>query len=197
LLARKKNDANDARATGEASLRPNLHLVPIKTVEQQDIKFLRSHRELMVKQRKQLVNHLRGHCAEYGVIMATGINSFRKCLPEVIECADNELTSILREHLARGYEDLARLDEKISSLDKQLHQLCKPRKDYNRLQKIMGIGPLNAAAIISEIGDGSQFQCGREYAAYCGLVPRQHSTGDKQISSGITKAGNKELRTLR
>lgn len=196
FVGTQKNDANDARATGEASLRPNLHPVPIKTLEQQDIKFLRSHRNLLVKQRKQLVNHLRGHCSEYGVIIATGIYSFRKRLPEVIECADNELTSIVREHLARSYEELVRLDEKINSLEKQLHQLCKPREDYNRLQQIMGIGPLNAAAVISEIGDGSQFKCGREYAAYCGLVPRQHSSGDKQISSGITKAGNKELRTL-
>jgi len=180
----------------EASLRPNLHPVPIKTLEQQDIKLLRSHRALFVKQRKQLVNHLRGHCAEYGVIIATGLNSFRMRLPEVLECADNELTSIVREQLAQSYDELVRLDEKIKSLDKQLHQLCKPREDYNRVQQIMGIGPLNAAAMISEIGDGSQFKCGREYAAYLGLVPRQHSSGDKQISSGITKAGNKELRTL-
>jgi len=196
FVGTQKNDANDARAIGEASLRPNLHPVPIKSLEQQDIKFLRSHRALLVKQRNQLVNHLRGHCSEYGVVIATGINSLRRHLPEVIESADNELTSILREHLAQGYEELVRLDEKISSLEKQLHQLCKARKDYNRLQKIMGIGPLNAAAIISEIGDGSQFKCGREYAAYCGLVPRQHSSGGKQISTGITKAGNKELRTL-
>jgi len=192
----QKNDANDARAIGEAALRPNLHPVPIKTLEQQDIKFLRGHRDLLVKQRKQLINHLRGHCAEYGVIMNTGINSFRKSLPEVIECADNELTSILRENLAYGYEELLGLDERIKALEKQLHHLCKPLEDYNRLQQVMGIGPLNAAAIISEIGDGSQFKRGREYAAYLGLVPRQHSSGGKLLSTGITKAGNKQLRTL-
>jgi len=141
-------------------------------------------------------NHLRGHCAEYGVIIPKGINTFRKSLPEVIECGDNELTVIMRAQLAHGYDELRRMDEKIAALDKQVVQLGRQREDYKRLVEIPGIGPINATAVLSEIGDGSQFASGRDYAAYCGLVPRQFSSGDRTMSGGITKAGNRQLRTL-
>ena len=196
FVGKQKNDANDARAIGEAAQRPNLYPVPIKTVEQQDLKMLLSSRDRWVKERKSLVNHLRGHCAEYGVIIPKGINTFRKSLPEVIECGDNELTVIMRAQLAHGYDELRRMDEKIAALDKQVVQLGRQREDYKRLVEIPGIGPINATAVLSEIGDGSQFASGRDYAAYCGLVPRQFSSGDRTMSGGITKAGNRQLRTL-
>lgn len=196
FVGKQKNDANDARAIGEAAQRPNLYPVPIKSIEQQDIKLLRSNRERWVKERTRLVNHFRGHCAEYGVIIPKGITLFRKRLPELLECADNELSTVMRAQLAEGYEELIRLDEKIASLESQLNALCSQREDYQRLVQIPGIGPMNAAAMLSEIGDGSQFESGRHYAAYCGLVPRQHSSGDRSMSGSITKAGNRQLRTL-
>lgn len=196
FVGKQKNDANDARAIGEAVQRPNLYPVPIKTIEQQDIKVLRSNRERWVKERTRLVNHFRGHCAEYGVIIAQGITSFRRRVPELLECGENELSVVMRTQLAEGYEELNHLDEKIASQEKQLKQLCQQREDYQRLLEIPGIGPINAVAILSEIGDGSQFASGRHYAAYCGLVPRQHSSGDRTMSGGITKAGNRQLRTL-
>jgi len=196
FVGTQKNDANDARAIGEAALRPNLHPIPIKTIEQQDIKLVLSHREHWVRQRTRLVNHLRGHCAEYGVVMPKGINSFRRQLPQVLEAADNELSSVMREVIASGYEQLVQADGKIRQLERQLKQLCSHRADFKRLIDIGGIGPINAAAAISEIGNGSQFANGRGYAAYIGLVPRQHSSGGRQINLGITKAGNRQLRTL-
>lgn len=196
FVGKQKNDANDARAIGEAALRPNLHSVPIKSIEQQDLKVLRNSRLRIVRERTRLVNHLRGHCAEYGVVLPTSINVFRRRIPEVIECGDNQLSCIMREHLQEGYEELISLDQRIAELDKRICQLCKSRDDYKRLMAIPGIGPQNASAMISEIGDGSQFESGRQYAAYCGLVPRQHSSGGRVINGGITKTGNRELRTL-
>lgn len=196
FVGKQKNDANDARAICEAALRPNLHPVPIKSIEQQDIKALRSSRKHWVDNRTALINHLRGHCAEYGVVISQGINTFRKQIPQVLECGDNELSATMRELISQGYEELVSLDEKITELEKQLAALCKPRQDYQNLLEIPGIGPMNAAAIISEIGDGSQFGSGRQYAAFCGLVPRQYSSGDRTISGSITKSGNRQLRTL-
>ena len=98
--------------------------------------------------------------------------------------------------LAQGYEEFVELDEKIIALEKQQQQLCQTNENYDRLLEIPGIGPMNAAAIISEIGDGSQFTAGRGYAAFCGLVPRQNSSGNGTIMCGITKNGNRQLRTL-
>lgn len=196
FVGKQKNDANDARAIGEASQRPNLYPVPIKSIEQQDIKMLLNTRDRWVRERTRLVNHLRGHCAEYGVILPKGITSFRKGLPDIIECGDNELSVIMRGQLADGYDELLRLDDKIAALEKQIVQLGSQRDDYRRLVQIPGIGPINATAVLSEIGDGSQFASGRDYAAYCGLVPRQFSSGDRTMSGGITKAGNRQLRTL-
>ena len=196
FVGKQKNDANDARAIAEAACRPNLHLVPVKTIEQQDIKAIRNSRDRLVKLRTALVNHLRGHCGEYGVVMPQGIGQFRKRVVDVLENAENGLSMTMRSLLMQGYEELVGLDEKIAALETQQQQLCQTNEDYDRLLEIPGIGPMNAAAIISEIGDGSQFRAGRDYAAFCGLVPRQHSSGDKTIMSGITKNGNRKLRTL-
>ena len=196
FVGKQKNDANDARAITEAACRPNLHPVPVKTIEQQDIKIVRSSRDRLVRQRTRLVNHLRGHCAEYGVVMPQGIHAFRRGVAEVLECAENGLSAVMRTLLAEGYSELIELNSRIDELEKQQHQLCKPIEDYQRLQQVPGIGPINAAAVISEIGDGSQFNKGRGYAAYLGLVPRQHSSGNTTILAGITKNGNRQLRTL-
>jgi transposase len=196
FVGKQKNDANDARAIAEAACRPQLYLVPVKTIEQQDIKVVRSSRERLVKVRTALVNHLRGHCGEYGVVMPQGIGQFRKRVASVLEDADNGISVTMREILSQGYEEFVELDDKIKALEKQQQQLCQTNEDYGRLLEIPGVGPMNAAAIISEIGDGSQFSSGREYAAFCGLVPRQHSSGEKTIMSGITKNGNRQLRTL-
>lgn len=196
FVGKQKNDANDARAITEAACRPNLHPVPVKTIEQQDIKIIRSSRSRLVKERTRLDNHLRGHCAEYGVVMPKGIHAFRRRVAKVLECADNGLSTIMRTQLAEGYRELIELDRRISELEKQQHELCKPIEDYQRLQQIPGIGPINAAAAISEIGDGRQFNKGRGYAAYLGLVPRQYSSGSTTLLGGITKNGNRELRTL-
>ena len=196
FVGKQKNDANDARAIAEAASRPSLSPVPVKTIEQQDIKMIRSSRDRLVRARTALVNHLRGHCAERGVIMPQGIGQFRKRVAVVLEDGENGLSVTARELLSQGYDELVELDERISALEHRQKQLCQTMEDYERLLEIPGVGPMNAAAIMSEIGDGSQFKSGREYAAFCGLVPRQHSSGETTIMLGITKNGNRQLRTL-
>ena len=128
--------------------------------------------------------------------MPQGIHVFRKRVAEVLECAENGLSAVMREQLAQGYDELIKLNERVSELEAKQKQLCEQIEDYQRLLQVPGIGPMNAAAIVSEIGDGSQFRKGRDYAAFCGLVPRQYSSGDKTILAGITKNGNRQLRTL-
>ena len=97
---------------------------------------------------------------------------------------------------ANAYQELCEYNERITRIDRQLHELCRENVSYQRLMEIPGVGPVIGAALISELGDGSQFSNGRQMSAWCGLVPRQHSSGDRTVSLGITKNGNKQLRTL-
>lgn len=168
----QKNDANDAVAICETAFRPGIHFVCVKTIEQQDIKALRNTRQLMVEQRTAMANQLRSLLAEYGFTIPVGILRLQQQLPELIEDASNSLTFTLRRLLSSLREDMQALNERITSLDNEI-----------------------AAAFISEV-DATQFSSGRELSAWCGLVPRQHSSGGKQRLSSVTKNGNRSLRTL-
>lgn len=191
----QKNDANDALAICETACRPGIHFVPIKTTEQQDIKALRNTRQLMVEQRTALANQLRSLLAEYGLIIPVGIQRLQQQLPELIEDASNDLTFTLRRLLSLLREDMQALNERVACLDKEIAELSSQQTAYRHLLTIPGVGPLIAAAFISEV-DAVQFSNGRELSAWCGLVPRQHSSGGKQRLSSVTKNGNRSLRTL-
>ncbi|USD36567.1 IS110 family transposase [Ferrimonas sp. SCSIO 43195] len=196
MVSAQKNDANDALAICEAAFRPKLHSVPIKTVEQQDIKALRCVRQRMVEYRTALACQMRGLAGEYGVNFGTGIKVLRKELPDTIEDGDNDLSVVMRGLLLRMQSELRALDEEIKALEQDIHQLCKQQPRYQLLQGIPGFGPIVAAAFVSEVGDGLQFSNGRQLSAWCGLVPKQRSTGGKTRLGSITKAGNKQLRVL-
>ncbi|WP_134707090.1 IS110 family transposase [Rahnella sp. CJA17(1/100)] len=191
----QKNDANDALAICETALRPGIHFVPVKTAEQQDIKALRNTRQLMVEQRTALANQLRSLLAEYGLIIPVGIQCLQQNLPELMEDASNELTFTVRRLLSTLREDMQALNERVTGLDKEIAALSSQQAAYRQLLTIPGVGPLIAAAFISEV-DAGQFSNGRELSAWCGLVPRQHSSGGKQRLSSVTKNGNRSLRTL-
>lgn len=191
----QKNDANDALAICETACRPGIHFVPIKTMEQLDIKALRNTRQLMVEQRTALANQLRALLAEYGLIIPIGIQRLQQQLPEFIEDGSNDLTFTLRRLLSSLREDMQALNERVTCLDKEIAELSSQQAAYRHLLTIPGVGPLIAAAFISEV-DAAQFSSGRELSAWCGLVPRQHSSGGKQRLSSVTKNGNRSLRTL-
>lgn len=192
----QKNDAIDALAICESALRPGIHWVKVKTLEQQDIKVLRCTRQQWVTQRTALANQIRGLSAEYGVIFPKKLENLRRQLMLAVDDQCNEFTAVMRTRLRESYEQLLQLDTQIKQIQRQLQQLCQTSQAYQRLLRIPGFGPLTCAAIVSEIGDGTQFKNGRQFSAWTGIVPKQHSSGSTTKLLGITKNGNRELRTL-
>lgn len=191
-----KNDANDAEAICEAVSRPQMRFVPAKSVEQQDIQSLHRVRSRLVSSRTQLASQVRGLLAEYGIVMPQGIGQLRRGLPLILENAENELTDFGRRLFASLYEELVHLDEKIAAMDDQVKAVYRTSEPCQRVAAVEGIGPLIATALIAAVSDGRSFKNGRQFAAWLGLVPRQHSTGGKTRLFGISKRGDPYLRTL-
>jgi transposase len=191
-----KTDANDAEAICEAVTRPNMRFVSIKSAEQQDIQSLHRYRQRVVEQRTALANQIRGLLTEYGIVIPQGIGYLRKKLPEILGEENNELTPLSREIFAQLYEDLQNIDQKVKALDKHIEILCKQSNDCQRVAQIEGIGSLTATALIAAIGDVTVFKNGRHLAAWLGLVPREYSSGNKRMLLGISKRGDRYLRTL-
>lgn len=173
-----KNDANDAEAICEAVSRPTMRFVPVKTVEQQDIQALHRIRQEQVRQRTALVNQIRGLLSEYGIVISRRVESLRNALPDILEDAENRLTADFRILLKGLQEDLLHLDDRIGSQDQAIKKLSQEHEGAKRLQQLRGIGPITATALIAAIGNGRQFARGRDAAAWCGLVPGQHSSGE-------------------
>jgi len=196
LVGHQKNDANDAVAICEASKRPRIYPVPVKSVQSQDIQSLRRIRQRHVDNRTALGNQLRGICAEYGLCFTHSIKSLRVELQVALEDETNELSTLLRQELHELYNELKECDARVRRLDRQLQSIIKHHPSNALLRDIPGIGPMISAALISELGDGRHFTRGREFSACCGLIPRQHSSGGNERLLGITKNGNCELRTL-
>jgi transposase len=191
-----KNDYNDAEGICEAAGRANMRFVAVKTVEQQDIQSLHRIRQSVVKQRTALSNQIRGLLGEYGVTVAFGISQVRRRLPDILEDGENGLTDRFRGWLAELWETLRELDERIKQYDKEIEREFAANEACRRLGAIEGIGPQIATAVIASYGDAKQFRNGRQFAASIGLVPRQHTTGDRPVLLGISKRGDKYLRTL-
>lgn len=191
-----KNDAVDAEAICEAVQRPNMRFVPVKTIEQQDIQSLHRIRSQLVGRRTAQGNQIRGLLLEYGITIPKGIGHIRKEIPAILEDAENSLSTLFREALDMLYREMVHIDEQISELELKLKRVCAQRKDCQRLLAIPGIGLLSATALVAAIGDIAAFKNGRELAAWLGLVPRQYSTGGKPTLMGISKRGDRYLRTL-
>ena len=191
-----KNDYNDAEAIAEACQRPTMRFVPIKSIEQQDIQNLHRQRERIKKARTALVNQVRGLLAEYGIVINKGISAVRKGLPDILEDAGNGLTMRSRELFADLLEELRLLDERLKQSEQQIVASNGGNEVCQRLDEILGIGPIIASASYAAAGDGKDFVNGRHYSAWIGLVPGQHSTGGKPTLLGISKRGNVYLRTL-
>lgn len=180
-----KNDAADAEAICEAVRRPNMRFVSMKSIEQQDIQALHRYRQRLVQGRTALVNQTRGLLTEYGIIIPQGIGCIRTKLPQILEDTANELSGLSREIFGKLYEELCEWDQKIKMLDKRITFICQQSENCQRLAKIAGIGPLTATALVSAIGDAHTFKNGRHLAAWLGLIPRQCSSGNKQVLLGI------------
>ena len=191
-----KNDANDAEAICEAVGRPTMRFVSVKTIAQQDLQAIHRIRSELVRQRTAKVNQIRGFLAEYGLVVGRQVATLRRALPELLEDAENGLSFDFRALLEDLRQDLIRLDERVSEMDKKIHTLAHSMPAAKLLQSIPGIGPMIATAIVCAVGDGKQFKRGRDLAAWLGLTPRQQSSGGKDRLLGITKRGDTYLRTL-
>lgn len=189
-----KNDYNDARGIAEAVTRPSMPFVPIKSVEEHDMQAMHRMRSQCLRDRTALCNSTRGLLGEYGMIFPRGIDSLRKKIPELLEDAENGLSLRFRNLLARRYEQLVELDEHIAFYTNELELLSQQDDACQRLQTIPGFGPIVSSAFRSVIGDGRAYAHGRDVAASIGLVPRQHSSGGKNVLLGISKRGDKYLR---
>lgn len=191
-----KTDAADALAICEAAQRPSLRFVPIKSVEQQDLRLIDKRRTRLVHQRTATVNQIRGFAREYGVFFPVGYKRLMKELPAVLEQHDHELTPIARQVLFDLFEEVQAISEKIDGLRDQLAAVTKHNTHCHDLIGIPALGPLVSASFLAGVGDGSQFTNGRQCAAWLGLVPRMHGSGGRTNVLSITKNGDCELRTM-
>lgn len=190
-----KNDRNDARGIAEAVTRPDMKFVPIKKIEQQDILLSHRARQLAVKQRTAQANQIRGLLAEYGVIVPKGI-TYIKSMLQVLEDNKDKITTKANEIFVRLYEQFKKYSEQVEIYDKEIKQMAEQDMMCNEIMKIDGIGPLSASALVATIGDANVFKNGREVSAWLGLVPKQHSSGNTIRLSGISKRGDRYVRSL-
>lgn len=196
-VKRSKTDAADAAAICEAVTRPSMRFVPVKTEQQQAALILHRSRDLLIRQRTQLINAVRAHLAEIGLVAATGADGLKALLIIVREAAETKrLPEPMRQALQALVDQLAALATQISTLERGIQAQHRGSEASQRLETIPGIGAIGATAITATVIDPSAFRSGREFAAWIGLVPRQHSTGGKQKLSGISKQGDRYLRRL-
>jgi transposase len=194
-VKRQKNDAADAEAIAEAASRPTMRFVAVKTEEQQAQGMAFRVRDLFVRQRTQMINALRGHLAEYGVIAPQGVVYVAR-LVEVIEDSDSALPSPVRELAQMLTKQIAELQGKIDVLEKEIRVRATRDANAARLRTMPGIGPICAMAIQAFAPPMESFQTGRDFAAWAGLVPRQNSTGGKQFLGKTSKMGQRDIRRL-
>lgn len=195
FVKRQKNDAADAAAICEAASRPTMSFVAVKTAEQQGRGMLFRVRDLLVRQRTQAINALRGHLAEFGLVAPRG-PAHVGALAAALDDARADLPDAVGELGAVLVEQVAGLDGKIAELDKELLAQARQDPDVRRLMTIPGVGPVTAMAIQAFAPPLDGFRHGRDFSAWLGLVPRQHSTAGKPRLGRISKMGQRDLRRL-
>lgn len=191
-----KNDFNDAEGICEAVGRPGMRFVATKSIEQQDLLALHRIRQSAVKSRTAQANQIRGLLAEYGIVIGKGIAQVRRQLAEILEDGENGLSALCRQWLEELREQLCRLDARVADYDKRIDAQFHAQHACQRIEKIEGVGKLGATAIVATFGDARQFSGSRQFSAAIGLVPRQHSTGGESRLLGISKRGDRYIRTL-
>jgi transposase len=191
-----KNDMRDAEAIAEAVTRPTMRFVPTKDVAQQDIQALHRVRERLIGERTALVNEVHGLMQEYGIVMPKGVAKFRQAVVGKLEAEKDKLTPLSQEMFWKLVEEFAALEVQLAYYQEKLDALAQTHPECQRLMTIPGIGPLTATALVAAVSDATAFKNGRQFAAWLGLVPRQHTTGGKERLLGISKRGDTYLRKL-
>lgn len=196
FVKHQKNDRNDAEAICTAMRQPNMKFVPTKNAEQQDIQALHRARARLVNHRTALVSQMRGLLLDRGITIGVSIARARRAIPEILSDHSNGLSAMSREIIAELFEFLGQIDQRVGIFDRRLEAVFRSNAACQRIARVSGVGPKTATAVVAAVGDGAEFKNGRHLAAWMGLVPRQHSSGNRQLLLGISKRGDKHLRTL-
>lgn len=191
-----KNDRNDAEAICEAVGRPSMRFVPPKSPEQLEIQAVHRIRQRVVASRTRLVNQVRGLLGEHGVVVARDITRIRRALGEIADSNESGFGDIFIDMLRDMRDELGELDIRLAGYNRRIKNLFRSNEMCQRIGRIEGVGPITATALVAAIGDKSCFRNGRQFAAWLGLVPKQHSSGGKARLFGISKRGDRYLRTL-
>ncbi len=191
-----KNDANDAAAICEAASRPQMHYVPVKSIEQQSMLCVHRLREGLKADRTACINRMRGLLAEFGLVFAQSPSALEAVLSDVLEDASNEMNTLARLALQRVQAQWREIDAHLDWCDQRIAAHAKDNAAVKTAATLMGIGPVTASASVATVGDFKQFRHGAQFGAGIGLTPRQHSSGGKNSLGGITKRGDTYLRSL-
>ena len=195
-VKRQKNDAADAEAICEAVTRANMRFVETKTPEQQSCLMLHRTRHLFIRQQTAVINAIRAHLAEFGIVAPVGRNGVEELLGVVADASDKRLPEIARACLAALGAQLRMLKAQILEFDRMINAWHRSNETSKRLDEIPGVGPALATALVASVADPRAFRSGRDFSAWIGLVPKQHSSGGKDKLGGISKQGDRYLRSL-
>jgi transposase len=195
-VKRQKNDAADAEAICEAVTRANMRFVATKTPEQQSCLMLHRTRHLFIRQQTAVINVIRAHLAEFGIVAPVGRKGVEELFDVVADSNDDRLPEVARACLAALGAQLRRLKEQILEFDRQIMAWHRSNEANMRLDAIPGVGPMLATALVACVADPKVFRSGRNFSAWIGLVPKQHSSGGKDRLGSISKQGDRYLRSL-
>jgi transposase len=191
-----KNDANDAAAICEAASRPTMRFVPVKSVEQQSMLCVHRLREGLKADRTACINRIRGLLAEFGLVFAQGPERLSSVLADVLEDGSNEMNALARRVIEHARAQWRELDAHIAWCDERIAQHARDNAAVRQAAQLMGIGPVTASAAIATVDDFAQFKNGAQFGAWCGITPRQDSSGGKTKLGRITRRGDAYLRSL-
>jgi transposase len=195
-VKRQKNDATDAEAICEAVTRPNMRFVETKTAEQQGCLTLHRTRHLFIRQQTSVINAIRAHLAEFGIVAPVGRKGVDQLLSIVADASDKRLPEVARSCVAALGAQLQMLKAQILEFDRMIRAWHRSSETSKRLDAIPGIGPALATALVASVADPKAFRSGRDFSAWIGLVPKQNSSGGKDKLGSISKQGDRYLRSL-
>jgi len=195
-VKRQKNDMADAEAICEAVTRANMRFVPTKTPEQQSCLMLHRTRQLFIRQQTAVINSIRAHFAEFGIVAPVGRKGVEELLRVVADPSDKRISEVARACIAALSAQLLSLKQQIVEFDRMIMAWHRSDETSKRLRYIPGVGPMLATALVASVADPKTFRSGRNFSAWIGLVPKQHSSAGKDRLGGISKQGDRYLRSL-
>jgi transposase len=195
-VKRHKNDATDAEAICEAVTRPNMRFVATKTPEQQSCLTLHRTRHLFIRQQTSVINAIRAHLAEFGIVAPVGRHGVEQLLGVAADSNDKRLPEVARACVAALGAQLRMLKAQILQFDRMIRAWHRSNEESRRLDDIPGVGPALATALVASVADPNVFRSGRDFSAWIGLVPKQNSSGGKERLGSISRAGNRYLRQM-